>query len=59
VIVMSRLNFSVNAYEQTFGGAAPIRARMVSFRTPLYVSWLYWFRRGSTMTMTFALVWYA
>ena len=59
VIVMSRLNFSVNAYEQTSRRRSSNPRRMVSFRTPFYVSWLYWFAVGTTMTMTFALVWYA
>ena len=59
VIVMSRLNFNVNAYDQTSRRRSSNPRRLVSFRTPLYISWLYWFAVGTTMTMTFALVWYA
>jgi hypothetical protein len=59
VIVMSRLNFNVNAYEQTSRRRSSNPRSMVSFRTPLYVSWLYWFAVGTAMTVTFALVWYA
>jgi hypothetical protein len=56
---MSRLNFDVNAYDQTSRRRSSNPRSMVSFRTPLYVSWLYWFAVGTAMTMTFALVWYA
>ena len=58
MIVMSRLNFSVNAYERAPRRRSYNPRGKVAMRTQAYMSGLYLLTVVTAMIATFAIVWY-
>jgi len=59
VIVMSRLNFSVNKYDNGPRRRSYNPRGKVALRTPLHLSGVYLFAVATAMLVSFAIVWYA